>query len=175
MLRSQTSKYVLDFFTRSISLFGTHMWRREGEIERHQPSEQCIWRVTRANREKTKTFYSDINYRNYAALRIQWRLDKWQQDLEMLITPHPGPDNAMPPEQPHARLGANVQVAEYTIVSSVFTSYQCCEVVTLSHFLSAIKSSDISELLTFVKMKIENDMFVAARNDVQTQCLQTRW
>lgn len=39
-------------------------------------------------------------------------------------------------------------------------------VVTLSHFLSAIKSSDISELLTFVKMKIENDMFVAARNDV---------
>ena len=66
-----------------------------------------------------------------------------------------GPWQCHAPGAATCQCSANVKVAEFVYLISI-----------LWLFLSAIKSADISELLTFVKIKIENDMFVAARSDV---------
>ena len=66
-----------------------------------------------------------------------------------------GPWQCDAPGAATCQCSANVKVAEFVYLISI-----------LWLFLSAIKSADISELLTFVKIKIENDMFVAARSDV---------
>ena len=66
-----------------------------------------------------------------------------------------GPWQCHAPGAATCQCSANVKVAEFVYLISI-----------LWLFLSAVKSADISELLTFVKIKIENDMFVAARSAV---------
>ena len=79
-----------------------------------------------------------------------------------------GPWQCNAPGAATCQCSANVKVAGFVYLISI-----------LWLFLSAVKSADISELLTFVKIKIENDMFVAGKEVMSTQtwqCLHsTRW
>ena len=79
-----------------------------------------------------------------------------------------GPRQCDAPGAATCQCSANVKVAGFVYLISI-----------LWLFLSAVKSADISELLTFVKIKIENDMFVAGQEVMSTQtwqCLhRSRW